>query len=365
MLEAALGLGAEPNRSKGQKRATSTVACGCHAPCQAIVIENLKHYRPDVHKLRRENRGLAMWASAKVEKHLTDQCKLAGIHLISVQANYTSRQDSRTGSPGARCADVRPEDLLHPKSELEKLIKTAEENEATNKATDFDRLLLSYLSRWSDHVWTDLQGRRWKYEQGGSPKWTCLDPFPAGKNPPKVPNPVRLPMPGGEFFLSVHPASPDGGIHADLNAAANIALKALFHPNLPSRYWYVPTSTKELGLVDSSRLKGSTFENHLVHLKLEVPPDEPVELDDIDQYGTAKKKKSKARKPGASRSSIVNFWRDPSGDPDIPTSGWRTFDQYWPDVTQRVARRLLQSLPPIPKEIPDTSFQKEDEKINF
>ena len=67
-------------------------------PCHAVVIENLDNYRPDELRTRRENTMLMRWASGKVRDCLAHTCMLNGLLLVEVSANYTSRQDSRTGA---------------------------------------------------------------------------------------------------------------------------------------------------------------------------------------------------------------------------------------------------------------------------
>lgn len=58
---------------------------------------------------------------------------------------------------------------------------------------------------------------------------------------------VCVPRRGAELFVSAQPAiqSHTGIVHADLNAAANIGLRALMDPDWPGAWWYVPAQLKD------------------------------------------------------------------------------------------------------------------------
>ncbi|MEM1874972.1 MAG: type V CRISPR-associated protein Cas12b, partial [Candidatus Hadarchaeales archaeon] len=103
IVEAALGIGTE-NKSyhEGGKRPAKPIEVEEFAPCHAIVIENLEQYRPDEERTRMENRRIAEWSARRLREYLKEACELNGIYLCEVSANFTSRQDSRTGVPGIR-----------------------------------------------------------------------------------------------------------------------------------------------------------------------------------------------------------------------------------------------------------------------
>ena len=178
------------------------------APCHAVVIENLDNYRPDELQTRAENRRLMSWSSSKVRKYLQESCQLHGIHLREVMPNYTSRQDSRTGAPGIRCADVPVPDFLR---RYDRLTKNAEGEE---------KLYLDALkSRWTEDsdekrpdilgVWTDCVGVKWARNKRGT--WVTRDGRVIDRNEPKerkAPPPVRIPQRGGDIFVSAVKGSP-------------------------------------------------------------------------------------------------------------------------------------------------------------
>ena len=112
IVEAALGIGVERHGSHDLPRPRQQIGNPRFAPCHAVVIEDLSHYRPEDTRSRRENRATMDWKSAETKKRLEDHCQIYGLHLRDVNPQYTSRQDSRTGAPGARCIDVPVQHFL-------------------------------------------------------------------------------------------------------------------------------------------------------------------------------------------------------------------------------------------------------------
>ncbi len=250
IAEAALGVGIERSRTeKGKQlqRPRERIADPRFAPCHAVVIENLTHYRPDELQTRRENRQLMTWASAQVKKHLTDQCQLHGLHLREVQPGYTSRQDFRTGAPGVRCVDVPVAEFLgdpngkpgrHVRQAIKNLLKDiaakdeprpddwlkrlelARDKARAKSGTAWDRYVVDLF----DHLrkLTDRQANK-------AASWFA-----------------RIPQKGGDIFVGTENVPSQGsmkgppGVQADLNAAGNIGLKALLDPDWHGAWWYVP-----------------------------------------------------------------------------------------------------------------------------
>jgi hypothetical protein len=230
ITEAALGIGSEDRNhwEEGTKRPRKRLfwkdtegneyGDRRFKPCEAIIIENLRNYRPDEMMARRETRGLMNWCSGKVRKYLQEACQLHGLHLREVQAGYTSRQDSRTGAPGIRCDDVPVSDFLSRRWWI-KAIEEARDRENNSskdrpntKYHEYLRTLAAACERLDDEA-------------------------------RKIAPPVRLPVKGGELFVSADPLSPTAkGLQADLNAAANIGLKALMDPDWSGKWWFVPGS---------------------------------------------------------------------------------------------------------------------------
>ncbi len=284
IVEAALGIGKEERiGTRDRRRPTERV----FEPCHAVVIENLKGYRPDELRTRRENRQLMQWSSSKIEKYLGDSCQLHGVFLRSISPNYTSRQDSRTGAPGLRCQDVPLSDFLGPfwkdKVRLaENRLKKAKEGEG--RAAD------EYLVGLQNHFKT-FEGK-------------ALSP-----NAP----PIRLPVEGGEVFMTSDDDSPiRGGWNADLNAAANIGLRAITDPDWEGKWWWIPC------------------------MKSGAKP----KKDAVDGSGCLDVKKSlRVELLEAVKGNVVNVWRDVSNE-GVFESTWTVTRDYWRDVERRVVERL-------------------------
>jgi len=310
IIEAALGVGRIkiPKRGKAPERPRRAV----DAPCHAVVIESLAHYRPDDLRTRRENRQLMQWSSAKLQKYLKEGCQLYGLHLREVPANYTSRQCSRTGLPGVRCDDVPAEEFLNAPW-WNKAIGAARKKLENNGADAKDRFLVKLADR--------------------------LKESQADKKP--LPATVRVPRPGGDLFVAAPPwnllrsnAEADLGsatrraVQADLNAAANIGLRALLDPDWPGRWWYVPCKggTPEPA---SDRIKGSKAFNEVASLPTggSSPPGSGADK------GRPKKNRSKAPR------EIENRWRDPSAD-GLTSGQWSPTRAYWNAVQSRAVELL-------------------------
>ncbi|MDI6775373.1 MAG: type V CRISPR-associated protein Cas12b, partial [Verrucomicrobiota bacterium] len=210
IAEAALGIGRMKRFEGGKDPARPRARVD--QPCHAVVIENLTHYRPEETRTRRENRQLMSWSSSEVKECLAEACQLSGLHLREVQAGYTSRQDSRTGAPGVRCQDVPVKEFMRSPF-WRKQVAQAEKKQAEGRGDARERFLCGLNAKWKDEPAAD-------WEKAGA---------------------VRVPVKGGEIFVSADAKSPAAkGLQADLNAAANIGLKALADPDWPGRWWYVP-----------------------------------------------------------------------------------------------------------------------------
>ncbi len=300
ITEAALGIGIESKRpiEKDSKRFKGKMPARpsrqVFKPCHAVIVENLRHYRPEEVRTRRENRQLMSWASSKIFDHLANACELNGLLLREVSAAYTSRQDSRTGAPGSRCKDVPVKDFIGGKSFWKNEIARSDKKFKKGTADSRDDLLLDLRNFWED-------------------------------KPPEViekARPIRIIYRGGELFVSADALSPlSNGIQADINAAANIGLKALLDPDWAGAWWYVPCNTKTHKPL-ARRAGGSTA----------IDTSQSLKEDDTSEKSGKKKNTKKTR-------DVVNLWRDPSGGP-VHDSQWSPTTEYWQDVQKRVVSVL-------------------------
>ena len=281
IVEAALGVGSEdPLHRKGRKRPIAAIADPRFAPCHAVVIENLENYRPDDKRTRRENRGLMTWAARAVHKYLTEGCELHGLYLRQVSPAYTSRQDSRTGGPGLRCNDIPAKELANPEGWIGKLVARAEEAVKDGAATPRQKLLVILAE--------------------------------AARNGDIAAPAVRIIAPGGQLFVAADSSSPAAkGIHADMNAAANIGLVALLDPDWSAFWWRLPCKTAT-GEVDETKVGGSEA----------VPVDRAI-LDPSAEAGKG----------------YVNAWSDPQ-DKAISRREWLDTKAYWRGIEERVVEIL-------------------------
>ena len=283
VVEAALGVGSEDRLhwERGRRRPTAAIPDPRFAPCHAVVIENLENYRPDEKRTRRENRGLMSWAARAVGKYLAEGCQLHGLYLRQVSPAYTSRQDSRTGCPGLRCNDVPAKELLKPEGWIGRLVARAAEAVEEGKATPRQRLLVTLAESARDG---DAESAA-----------------------------VRIIAPGGQLFVAADQQSPaSNGIHADMNAAANIGLVALLDPDWPAAWWRLPCKTAT-GDVDESKVGGSEA----------VPLGRAI----LEVGGEAGK-------------VYVNAWSDPQ-DSAVSRREWSDTKRYWRGVEERVVEILL------------------------
>lgn len=309
IVEAALGIGRIkiPKEGKSPERPRQAV----DAPCHAVVIESLTRYRPDDLRTRRENRQLMQWSSAKVQKYLKESCQLYGLHVREVPANYTSRQCSRTGLPGMRCDDVPVEEFLTAPW-CNRSINAARKKIEKNGADARDRFLV------------DLADRLKKIQSNG-------EPLPAA---------VRVPRPGGELFVAAPPwdvlraKAPtfdrlmSRAVQADLNAAANIGLRALLDPDWAGRWWYVPCKSGSSEPA-TERVRGSAAFEGITQL--------PTNAESPSAAGIDKTQRTKKlRKDGK---EIENLWRDPAAQ-SLGVGPWKNWAEYWNDVQARVIRVL-------------------------
>lgn len=303
ITEAALGIGRVEGKhlAAGVARPTSRVDTACHA----VVIESLTNYRPDELQTRRENRQLMEWSSAKVQKYLTESCQLHGLHLREVQPNYTSRQCSRTGSPGVRCVEVSAHDLL-TKPWWKKDIQKARAKAAKGQGDARERLLIT-LDSWATSI----------------------------PEPNRTQRRVTIPKSGGDLFVAATAKPNSNGrvpaLQADLNAAANIGLRALLDPDWPGKWWWVPC-TGGTYIPSPEKTKGAEVFKALPELPHAKATAESAETD------TKPGKRTKAAAVKETR-PIENRWRHVSSSPP-KADEWKPTEPYWRGVVAMTCDHL-------------------------
>jgi IS605 OrfB family transposase len=186
----------------------------------AIVLEDLSRYRTSQDRSRYENSQLMEWSHRAIIAKLQDMAQVFGMQIITVDARFSSRFCSRTGVPGIRCAQVAKgfeneypwKKWAEEKDERAKLIQSA--TVSLNKCDD--------------------------------PKFTLV-----------------LPMDGGLAFFPVipHVAGKEGlEANADINAAVNIGLRAVSHPDRLDIFPVLRTEAKSDGALEVKNRRGSLSE---------------------------------------------------------------------------------------------------------
>lgn len=219
IVEAALGFGQEPagETLRPNRRARVRPDDPRFAPCPLIVIEKLSEYRPDETRLRRENRRLMSWSARRLAEQLRLAAEIHGIRVAEYPAQYSSRQDSLTGSPGVRCSRVELSALIGDSYWVRQVERAREAGDARSR----------FLLKLAEMAEAAPQVR------------------------------VLIPNPGGEVFVSANECSPGTlAQHADLNAAVNMGLRAVMDPDWPGKWWRVPCDAKT-GLPLDRETKGA------------------------------------------------------------------------------------------------------------
>ena len=324
ITEATLGLGRVHSRDvlAGAARPTSRV----DEPCHAVVIESLTNYRPDELQTRRENRQLMVWSSAKVQKYLAESCQLHGIHLRQLQPSYTSRQCSRTGAAGIRAVEISARDLLaRPwcKKAVAKAKANLERAKRENRAgSAMDRLMVS-AEEWAMRMSSSEGGTR---ELGAKRTTSQIDR-------------IVLPRRGGDLFVSVSCHKNKNGkiptVQADVNAAANIGIRALLDSDWEGRWWwvpcdggtYTPAAKKTAGAMPLNGI--AQLPQSRDHSAAASPPASRAR----DKKSPTTSDKSKPKR------EFENRWRHCASDP-LQDSEWVSTGEYWSKVDSAVCEVL-------------------------
>lgn len=181
-----------------------------HPACDVIVLEDLGRYLFQTDRPRHENSQLMRWSHREVMKQVKEQAKVYGIAVAEVPAAFSSRFDAITRAPGIRCEVV------------------------TQRTLEF---LASETGQQRCEELTKL---------GIDPRHLALGDL--------------LPRGGGEMFVSVANDGHPRVRHADINAAQNLALRALEAHQVPVRLPATPVAdryvTGDLGVRNQAAFGG-------------------------------------------------------------------------------------------------------------
>lgn len=298
------------------------------AACHAIIIENLQNYRPDETQLGAENRRLMRWCARELSKELKARCQDYGLMFREVSPAYTAQMDSLTGHAGIRVRDFPAADLFTKGTVLSDLIDKAASRQDKGRASEFDKYLLDLNRRFDPEsgIYTAANSKRWLFKKG---VWSSLD----GENA-KAPRDIKVPWKnGGEIFVSADltvtgsPTQP-----AAVNAATNIALRALIDPDSEMRWSYVPCTASNL-LPLKDRVDGTPVFSD------DRPLRDPSTLVKVQK--TDKRQGKSASKRRSNEKSVVNLWRDVACGEEIAVSNsWETHKEFWGRHEKSALERL-------------------------
>ncbi len=218
ILAQALGLKLrEPQMSAKSRKATDTHGEyeKARPPVDMIVLEDLSRYLSDQGRAKSENTRLMKWCHRAIMLKVKMLAEPFGIPVLETPAAYSSRFCSLTGMAGFRAAEVSWKDrnkfrwrvLLAEAAKAEEEGKTPSENALHAVA------LFAELKTISE---------------SDQPRRTLLAPQPGGPMfitalPVHHPTPATNRKHEDKFFVLP--------MQADLNAAANLAFRAVAHPS--------------------------------------------------------------------------------------------------------------------------------------
>ena len=227
----ALGLSLrEPQMSANSREITDTHGeyKVMRPPVDMIVLEDLARYLSDQGRAKSENTRLMKWCHRAIMLKVKMLAEPFGIPVLETPAAYSSRFCALTGMAGFRAAEVGWNDRNDfrwrelRKVDLQEL--QAEIAKAQNNKEKLKALERQYaVAKATQDVFRELE----KISQSDHPHRTLL-----------------APQPGGPMFVTakkiLHPApatnrkqKKNGSVlpmQADLNAAANLAMRAVAHP---------------------------------------------------------------------------------------------------------------------------------------
>lgn len=181
-----------------------------HEACDVIILEDLGRYRFQTDRPRRENSQLMRWAHREINKQVKEQASVYGIAVAETPAAFSSRFDAITRAPGIRCEVITKRTIAGFAQETPSRFREELEDLGINVA--------------------------------------ALAPGDL------------VPRAGGEMFASI---GTDGRVrvrHADINAAQNLALRAIEAHQMPIRLPCSPVGDRfvsgKLGIRNETALGG-------------------------------------------------------------------------------------------------------------
>lgn len=187
-------------------------------PADFIVIEDLARYRASQGRAPRENSRLMKWCHRAIRDKLRELCEPFGLPVVETVAAWSSRFCARSGVPGFRAKEITAG--FTQQGQWAWLAgKKDEHGKPTDEAFHLHDLdeSLTKAQQALEHAWAGNN------RPSPCPKRTLLVPVAGG--PVFIPLCDQIPDPD-------HPKLQPAVVQSDINAAINLALRAVADPRL-------------------------------------------------------------------------------------------------------------------------------------
>ena len=203
-------------------------------PVDLVVLEDLSRYLSSQDRPKRENSRLMKWCHRAVLAKVKELCEPYGIPVLETPAAWSSRFSSRDGRPGFRAVELTPQSRKEFPWRLD-LKKHSDVIAGTRKVEPAERARLEMVCSLFDILDKLNDGRA-----------------DAGKKP----RTLIAPLSGGPLFVPL-----GGGVmQADINAAVNLALRAVASPKTHDVHSRIRTERGADKVLNVRR--GNTLERH-------------------------------------------------------------------------------------------------------
>jgi hypothetical protein len=236
-------------------------------PVDFIIIEDLSRYRATQGRAPRENSRLMKWCHRAVRDKLKQLCEIFGLPVLETPAAYSSRFCSRSGVPG-----FRAEEVTAGFTQKGQWAWLAGKEHADGKPTE-EAVLLQRLNNALVKAQSELE-RDWteKKRTGLCSKRTLLVPISSG--------PIFVPVTDKAHDADLQPAI----VQADVNAAINLAFRAIADPRLWSIYPRLRTQRDKKDGSLAAREKRKFGEKNPPKLSVAVPTKSIIESADNPNF---------------------------------------------------------------------------------
>jgi len=236
-------------------------------PADFIILEDLSRYRASQGRAPRENGRLMKWCHRAVRDKLKQLCEVFGLPVLETPAAYSSRFCSRSGVPGFRAEEVTAG--FTQKGQWAWLAAKKDANgKPTEEAVLLRQLNAALVEAQSvlEHDWAE------KKCPGLCPKRTLLVPISSG--------PMFVPIADNARDADIQPAI----AQADVNAAINLALRAIADPRLWTIYPRLRTQRDKKDGSLTAREKRKFGEKNPPKLSVAVPTKPIIESADKPNF---------------------------------------------------------------------------------